>query len=144
MDAGDLIAIYAALVATGSVAWQAWTWWHSRTPRVEVRIRTAILGGAGGTTEEVVMLEAINRSEFRVNVKTVAFVYENEAGEEFAYILLHQLPGSTLPGAIEPHDSGSTWGRIEQMKAKGVPIGTSLRGLVSLATGDEFRSGLLK
>jgi hypothetical protein len=42
VDAGNWIALYAAIVATGALAWQAWVRWQERRPRLRVDLRLTI------------------------------------------------------------------------------------------------------
>ena len=132
-----IVAIYAALVATGSLGWQVYFWWHRRQARVEVSAAVGIAATGLGTAE-VVTVTAVNRSEFPVNVKSVGFDTQDGSGRTLA--LLHPNPGSTLPGRIEPQDSGMAVSPKNQLEDNGLDLTKPVTAWVRLSTDDLVRS----
>lgn len=136
MDAGDWIAGYAAVVATGALGWQVWDKYQARRPQVEVKISYSILAYPTGGAGEAAHIEARNRGDLPVRVTSAGFKLQDGSGNVLA--LLQPQPAATLPGVIGPHDSGFTYLLKEELG----PLDPfrPLVGWVSLSTGERIHS----
>ena len=135
MDAIPIvIAVYAALVATGSLCWQVYTWRHRRKNRVEVSVRLAVASPAPGETIQALSVTATNRSEHPVRVSGVGLDLHREDNYQF-----HQaaaLYGATLPGVVDPNDAGTALIMRDQAEAEGLDLFKPVKAWVRLATGE--------
>jgi hypothetical protein len=104
MDPGDLIAGYAAVVATVALGWQILKERRARRPQVEVKISYSLLGYPDREAAGAAHIEARNRGDMPVRVTSAGFELQDDS-EKVAHIT-HQPPGATLPGVIGPRDSG--------------------------------------
>jgi hypothetical protein len=125
-----IVAVYAALVATGALAWQIYSWWHRRQSRVKVTASLGHVGHANGAVEAVI-ITAINRSEYPVNVQGLGFDMQDGSSRTLA--LFQPMPGSSLPGRIEANDSGWAWTGPEQAESGKAALDLSKQLLISLS-----------
>jgi hypothetical protein len=136
MDAGDVIAGYAAVVATGALGWQIVKERQARRPQVEVQIRYALLTYPGGGLAEAANLEARNHGDLPVRVNSAGFNLQDGSGNVAAVV--HQPPGATLPGVIGPRDSGFTY--LLDTELGPLDPYRPMVGWVSLSTGERVHS----
>jgi hypothetical protein len=136
MDATDWIAGYAAVVSTVAVGWQILKERRARRPQVEVKVSYGLMfipprGGAGS-----VQVEARNRGDHPLRATSAGFKVQ-DASENVATIV-HQPPGATIPGVIQPRDSGFTY--LLENELGPLDPTRPLVGWVSLSTGERFHS----
>jgi hypothetical protein len=135
--AGWVVAGYAAIVSTASLAWQVISWHLARRNRVKVAVKAALLGFDNGEMVDAVCVEVVNRSDHAVRVTGVGLFLQDGSGRQ-----LHQIrepPGATIPGTVAAHDSGSTFFTVEDIEDS-VDVYEAITGWVQLATGEMVRS----
>jgi hypothetical protein len=133
-----VIAIYAALVASASLAWQVYTWWYRRQSRIEVDVRMAVAAPAVAVTLEALSVTATNRSEHVVRITGVGVDLQDDREMQFHQVV--PMHGATLPGPIQPHDSGSALLMREDVEREGLDIYKPITAWVRLATGEMVKS----
>jgi hypothetical protein len=141
MDATDLIAGYAALVATAAVAWPIWQARKTRRPDVEVAVFITFLRNEATEQEyRVMFLEARNRGDHPVRVLTAGISNEKinysfrpgrievmkpkaafshaSVADNFSEDIAQSVPTPPpIPGIILSHDAGSQMLPEEAMHA---------------------------
>jgi hypothetical protein len=139
MDFGaiDPVAIYAAIVSTIALGWQIQKERRARRPQVEVKLSYSLLTypdrpGAVG----VARLEARNRGDMPIRVASAGFDLQDGSGGHIAHT--RPQPEATLPGVIEPRDSGFTY-LLEDALGPLDPY-RPLIGWVLLSTGERIHS----
>ena len=138
MDAGDAIAVYAAIVATGGLAWNIYSWRAARVSRVEVLVQFAFLPEPGVDVHEGVVITAINRGDRPVRVDGAGLDLQDGSGRTLA--VMQPPHGATLPGVVEPGQSGMTYLLRPPVEQSGIDLTRPLAGWVRLATGELLRS----
>jgi hypothetical protein len=137
---GLALASYAAIVATLSLAWQVYLWWHRRSSHVKVSLVTTVIAHRGGEDLQAITIVATNRSEHPVRVTIAGIERHDDSG---VHALTFTSPdGGTMPGVIQPHDSGEIKIEGEELRKNGVSLYDSIAGWVQLATGELLRSEL--
>jgi len=139
MSGTAVVAIYAAIIATAGLGWQIYTWGRIHKTRVTVSITNAIFGFPEGNVGGVT-IEAVNNSSHPIRVKSAGF--EMNDGTDRHLQIIRPGFGSSLPGQIEPHDSGMIWMREEEMHEAGCDIYKPLVAWVSTPEGT-FKSKAL-
>jgi hypothetical protein len=137
MDPAIIISICAVLIATLSLGWQVYAWWHGRQAHVEVSASVALLGMPTGTVEAV-SINATNRSEHPVRVAGVGLDLQDGSGRQ-----MHKAqvaPGTTIPGTVPAHDSGWTYFLRDEVERAGISIVDPVTAWVRLSTGDVVKS----
>lgn len=136
-----IVAIYAALVATASLAWQVYLWRHRRQTRLKVETELGFVTANVASTDvvdgertEVVLLRAINHSDFPVRITAAGFT----ANDGVQIPLGSPRHGSSLPGRIEPHDSGLALVTPGELEAKGADLDEPMTAWVVLSTGERI------
>lgn len=71
-----------------------------------------------GVSDPHVLLEVVNHSAHQVRVTSVGFYPQD--GSRATMPIVHQPPGSTVPGVIPPNDSGQSWIEVEALESTGV------------------------
>ena len=72
MDTGDLIAIYAAVVATLAALWPVWQARRARRPPVEVALEAVVVdGGKDEQPDRLVVIEVRNHGALRIGIRAV-------------------------------------------------------------------------
>ncbi len=107
MNATDVIAGYAAVVATAALGWEIRKARQARRPQVEVAISYAVLGYPDRGMQECAHIEVRNRGDLPVRVTSAGFKLQD--GSDMIASIPHQQPAATIPGVIEPRDSGFTY-----------------------------------
>jgi hypothetical protein len=136
VDATDIIAGYAAVVATVALGWEIWSARQARRPQVEVRLYNALLTFIGADPPWAAQIEVRNRGDLPVRVTSVGFNVQDGSGQ--TVVITQMQPGATLPGDIRPRDSGFTYLLIEHM----APLDPTrpLVAWASLSTGERIYS----
>jgi hypothetical protein len=136
----DPVAIYAAVVATGSAAWQGYAWWRDRTVKASVTVAAGNPVDAGGATLVFITLE--NRSAFPVRW-TQAGLDLQDGSDQFALVGLgeHVAEGfPPLPAVVESHDSHTTAIEAEKVLAWGFDLTQPMTAQARVGSGQVFKS----
>ena len=84
------------------------------------------------------MITAINQSNHAVKVTSAGYITQDGSKQD---VLLMAPPfGATLPGAIEPRDSGMTWLDVEEATRIGLDIYRPLVAWVRTSDDQRFES----
>lgn len=136
MDATPIIAGYAAIVATGGLAWQIYAWQHRRRAHVDVQVRYGIAAPVAEAVH-MISIEARNRGEHVIRVNSVGLDLQDGSGNTY-----QRLPVNfaTLPGLIEPFDSATAFIPVAEAEQAGFDVFEPITGWVTLATGELIRS----
>ena len=99
----DVLAVYAAVVATAGIGWQAYTWWRDRTVKVAVDVSYGTPVSSG---EDLVFITVTNESTFPVSW-TQAGMDLQDGTARFALVGLGDkvAAGFELPAVIPSLDS---------------------------------------
>lgn len=136
--AGWVVAGYAAVVSTASLAWQVVSWHLARRNRVTVTIAFALVGLPQGTLEAIAV-NVVNRSDHTVRVAGAGLYLQDGSQRQFQ--IFHPPEGATIPGPVASHDSGETYMPIADARATwDVDVFAPLTGWVRLATGETVES----
>jgi hypothetical protein len=135
MSGTAAIAIYAAIIATAGLGWQIYIWRRTHTSQVQVKLTNAFLTPSG---EHVAMISAVNRSNHAVHVDSVGLLMQD--GSKRDYVLFGPPMGATLPGTVNPRDSGKAWFSVVEMTQNGLDVYRPLTAWVNTAEGDRFSS----
>jgi hypothetical protein len=111
--------------------WAAFSWRHDRTAHVTVDVRFAVVQP---TSEPVVAITAVSRTEHPIRVTSVAIAADSLPGKTAWDANPHAL--STLPGVIPPHDSRVAYMSVIGLEQSGINLQQPIRGGVSLSTND--------
>jgi hypothetical protein len=137
MGVGTAIAIYAAIVGSGSLGWQVFQWLHARRLRVEVHASIGLVGFGPGNVPAVVSITVINSSDYPVRVANVGIDLQD--GSERTMNLTTPMPGATVPGVIAPHDSGVGYALKDEVDEQ-VDVTKPVRVWARLSTGELIHS----
>jgi len=133
----NVIAIYAAVVATGGFAWQVWTWWTKRRLRCEVRTGLyAMLRWQGDASG--LLIELVNRSDLPVRVTHAALRMQGGGAEDWL-VPRGMWRGFELPFKVDARDSGAVMfdrQGLDQQMTWTEPVVAA----VWLSTGERFES----
>lgn len=136
MDAGTIIAIYAAVVATAVLAWNVYSFFRARRNVVQVAVAWALIGMTDGSSVEAISITATNRGDRSVRVTGAGLDLQDGSRRQ-----LHAtFPAADLPGTVAPNDSGSTYVLLDDAKGKGIDPTAPLVSWVRLATGEVVKS----
>jgi hypothetical protein len=138
VEFSDALAIYAAVVATGSAAWPIYQWRHHRKAHVEVNVTYGLLTMTDGRLPEAVLVTATNTGDRLVRVASVGLDAQDGSGRTVQHVQL--VPGAGLPGPIAPHDSAMTYYREESVRDAGLDPRRPVVGWVTLSTGERIKS----
>jgi len=131
-----IVAVYAALVATGGLIWQIYIWLQSRKPQVAVEVSIGL--PASPEPEWWIMVKVINRGDYTVNVNSVGFDLQDGSGRSL--VLINQPPPATIPGTVAAHDQGFTYIPVSSPNVEILDLYRPLIGWANLATGEHIES----
>jgi hypothetical protein len=136
------IAVYAAAVATASVAWQVKS--ELRRRATEVRVRLKRVEDDNGQLSAALMT-VVNRSEHPVRIDSVGFVAQDGSGHRFTVGNGRTMPFvSEIEGELPAHDGKSTIITADDLMNLDLDPGKPLIAFVGLsmaeAEDDVFRS----
>jgi hypothetical protein len=133
-----VIAAYAALLSTVSVGWGIYSWHRTHKTRVRVNLTNAMIPLALGGIQDVISIEVVNESDHTVRVTGFGLMANDGSGQQLFFI--GPVPGSSLPGQIPPHDSGT--GLNDWSGLVGAPINFNLpvKAFAVLASGERVYS----
>jgi hypothetical protein len=103
MNPGDLIAGYAAVMATIALGWQVWRERQAHRLRLTVKLESLGPSGKDGEQSWVLWISVINASEYDVRVARVTI--GQLIGSELDGRSLMTVKGNELPGTIPARDS---------------------------------------
>lgn len=126
------------MISTAALSWQIYSYWHSRRSRIEVQLKNAFLTYTDGSPRQVVAINVINNSDHAVRVSSLGLDLQDRSGRTAQ--AFQQIPGATLPGQVERHDSGETYLLADELKRDGFDLSRPLRGWATLSTGKTVRS----
>jgi hypothetical protein len=137
LGATDVIAGYAALIATAGLAVQLVREWRTWGTRVEVNLRRMSLIGPGKPSEPAVIFDLINHSGHVVKITHLGMEPIEKGG--LAFFFPNPLPyGTPGPWEIPPHDSITLY-QPPHTLGKGDPCHRT-RARISTSDGKTFRS----
>lgn len=133
-----IIAAYAALVSSAGVGWQIYSWRQTHKTRVRVTVANAVIPLLHGDVQRVVSVGVVNDSGHQVRVTGFGLLANDGSGQQLFFI--SPVPGSSLPGVVQPHDSGT--GLNDWRGLFGAPIDFSrpVEAFAMLASGERVRS----
>lgn len=129
----QVAAVYAAVVATGGLGWQVWTWRRARRP-VRVAVSLAVVGFPHGN-EWVVVITVVNLSERAVRVGSAGLLMPD--GRQ--WVPFSPAPLSSLPGPVEPQDAGKLFVAVATVEET-FDLRQPMRAWASLVTGETVKS----
>jgi hypothetical protein len=136
MDATAIVAGYAAVVATGALAFNVWNALRTWQTRVEVKLRrmNILTPGEG---EPVILFELTNHSGHKVKITHVGLDPIKRGG--LHSFIPHPFPLPTAgPFEIPPRDSVQIWIKPDVL-AEGDPQ-FKTRALIRTSDGRDFES----
>ena len=136
----DIVAIYAAVVASATGGWQAYTWHRDRA--VRVRLHVDLAEPVGGNGPSVVLVTLTNDSAFPVRWMQAGFDTQDQS-DQFVMIGLppqvaeHFEP---LPRVVNSHDAATTGIEAAALAAWGFDLTQPLVAQATLANRQQIRS----
>jgi hypothetical protein len=137
VDATDVIAIYAALVATGSLGWQIARERRQERTRLEVEVRLGFLAFDSGA-REAILINISNRSSHPVKVTSAGLLHQSRPKARIA--ITNSLPPAGLPVVIAAKDAHQTWIEKTDLPPGEVDLFKPLQAYAGASTGEEFHS----
>lgn len=130
------IAAYAAVISTVAVAWQIYSWHRMHKTKIRVQMVNAYMTFPG---KRVIAVEARNDNDHAIRVTSWGLETNDGSGQQL--VIVQPLSGSTLPGPIPPHDSGSGYHDWDDLVGSPrIDFKRPVVAFVNLATGERFRS----
>jgi hypothetical protein len=129
---GDYIAIYAALVGTGSLGWQIRSAAVARRPGITVKVSNAGHPYPGHMVWHVAVA-AVNRGERPVEVTGAGLYLQDGSGGTL--VPMRVGPLDKIPGTVEPHHSIAVHLPVDWLEQQGLDLKRPLRGFVNIADG---------
>ena len=141
----DVIAIYAAVIATASLVWQIWSYWQRRRPQARVTVRLVESNMPRGPARIPDGPSVPLRYDLEVMVMNVGHVTFEAQG---VYPRSARPEGPSWGGALLDQmvltpDASPSRGYIDIMK---LPDDAFVDGVIAelhLVTGERFRSGII-
>jgi hypothetical protein len=139
MTVGDGVAIYAAVVSTVVAGFRVAEWRKSREPDIVVEPRFAYLGMTDGEVVEIVRINVHNHADHALRVTSAGLNLQDGSGRTITP--MGSVPGATIPGVIEGHDSGNTYFLLDGLVSQsGIDIRRPVVAWASTSTGKTFTS----
>ena len=134
----DMLAVYAAVVATAGIGWQAYTWWRDRTVKVAVDVSYGTPVSSG---EDLVFITVTKESTFPVSW-TQAGMDLQDGTARFALVGLGDkvAAGFELPAVIPSLDSHRTAVEASKAVTWGFDLYRPVVAQVRLGRGGVFKS----
>ncbi len=136
MDAGDLIAGYAALVGTGALVWEVVRWRGDRKVRLKVQLRSTPPNEKGW----VLWIEVINVSAFPIRVTSVR-IRQDKVGPQQEGQMSMAAKGNDLPGEVPARDARTVEVLSDGISAALLDTSAPLTVAVTVATGETVVEG---
>jgi hypothetical protein len=137
----DVIAGYAAIVATAALGWEVSKEIRSRRLKIEVEV-TSEFFSVDDKPSWWARIEVRNHSDRPIRVESVGFDFQADLVK--AVMIKDQEPGMTVPGVIAAHDSGFARFPKDKLDRYGVDTTQPLAGWARLSTGERFEAELVK
>jgi hypothetical protein len=137
VEATTVIAGYAAIVATGGLAWQVYSWQHRRGVHVDVKVRYGIAAPIAEAVH-MISIEACNRGEHVVRVDGIGLDLQDGSGSTYQQV--QKFNFATLPGSIKPFDAANSFIAVAEAEQAGFDIYEPVTAWVRLATGETIKS----
>jgi hypothetical protein len=136
MDAGDLIAGYAALVGTGALVWEVVRWRGDRKVRLKVQLFSTPPNEEGW----VLLIQVINLSAFPVRVTSIR-IRQDKVGPQQDGRTSIGATGNGLPGEIPARDARTLELSDRELTTVMLDPVAPLAVAVTLATGETVVEG---
>jgi hypothetical protein len=125
--------IYAAMVATGGLGWQVWTWRQGRrSVVVSLALRMFVLDSG---PKWMVGIRVVNHHDHVVQVTSAGLLLPD--GRE--WVVTHQDRLADLPGPVSAHDSGDLYVSVDAVE-KSFEMREPLKAWATLSTGETVHS----
>jgi hypothetical protein len=124
------IALVGAATGVGSLLWQVFTWYHARKAKVTVKVALGLLG-TGMSSLECVFVSVANSNDYAVRVHSIGLLLQD--GSKRNLVFVHQVPGSTIPGTVPPHDEGTAFVERAEVEQGGIDVFRPLVAWANLA-----------
>jgi hypothetical protein len=98
----------------------------------------AVIGLGPGNVPAVVAITVVNESDYPIHVNNTGIDLQD--GSNNTMSLTTPMPGASLPGTVEPHNSGVAFALKEEVERQGVDLTKPVRVWARLATGHVLRS----
>lgn len=134
-----VLAIYAAVVASGGFGWQIYTWRHGRQAHVTVTIKRAYPILTDGTIRSMVSVKAVSHTGHELRATNAAIQAESLKGQTWWAVTKNDL--SSIPGPIPAFDAAEAFFDAEKLTEQGVDFKQAVRGGVKLSNDDIVWSG---
>lgn len=131
ISATDVIAVYAAFVATASVGWQIYAARRARRPDVDVTVHLAGVP-SGDDVVWMIAIKVANRSPVAIGVSGVGLRLQDRGGT-LAKARLESL--DTLPGTVAPFHTGAAYLTRDYVERVGFTLTEPIVAYADLATG---------
>jgi hypothetical protein len=132
-----IIAAYAAVIATGGLSWEIYKWRRTHKTKVRVALRNALM--PYGDIPRAISVEAINDNDHAIRATSWGLEANDGSGDDMVIVM--PMPGSTLPGKVAAHDSGSGYSDYEEIDASPkIDFKRPAVAFVNLASGERVRS----
>jgi hypothetical protein len=135
MDAGDLIAGYAALVGTGALVWEVVRWRGDRKVRLKVQLFSTPPNEKGW----VLLIQVINLSAFPVRVTNIRIRQDKVGPQQDGRTI--GVMGNGLPGEIPARDARTLELTSEELPTVMLDPVAPLAVEVTVATGETVVAG---
>jgi hypothetical protein len=103
----------------------------ARRTRVKVEVAHEVLPQDGRPPLHTALVTAFNRGRHAVRVRSVGVDLQDGSGWLAGF---GSFPGDTLPGVIQPHDSGSAHLCLAHLQEEGIDVNAPMVGRVQLAS----------
>jgi hypothetical protein len=140
-----IVALYAAIVATGGLCWQVYSYLRSEQARQDelaTKINVDVRMGIAATEppREIITVRIVNRSHHAVELTGVSFQHQDKPGYEivsFAFAFSRDLPQK-----IESHHAGEVMFDSSRLRSgeDALDVYRPVVALARLSTGDVFES----
>jgi hypothetical protein len=145
MGTTTAVALYAAIVATGGLGWQVYSYRLSERARVHesaTKVDVDIRMGVAGTEPplEIITVKVVNRSRHAIKLTGVSFRHQDKPGYELVSFTFAFSRG--LPQTIEPQDAGEVMFDSARLRSgeDALDIYRPITAIAKLSTGDVFES----
>jgi hypothetical protein len=135
----DAVAVYAAAVATASVAWQAYSWRGDRALKVtlDVDLADTVIGSG----ETVLLITLTNNSAFPVHWTQAEVELQDESGRHVRVGFDKDLPAEfKLPVNVPSRDARHAAIAAASLVGVGFDFDRPVTVKARIATGQWFRS----
>lgn len=137
MGASDIVAAYAAVVASGALGWQVFIWRASRRNRVTVDLKMGLGKVAENHYGPAINIVVRNLGAHPVRPVAAGLHVGIKGG---GTKLIYASAGNLLTNKVPANDSGYAQILREWLEEEDVDFDHSMIGWVDLATGERIKS----